>query len=176
MARTHRRSTAVALMACLVAGPLCGGLSATEVERSSNGAPASSPPASIASPATLASVDQPGPFTFTDARLPAEVQAEGARAQAWRSSFNVVPAESSSFAQYRGYRGRGRRDRHDSAAAIILGATASIAGTAVLLYANRPECSTSQMASGCSYGTKVVGGAVLSAGIVSLVFGALTWR
>jgi hypothetical protein len=32
------------------------------------------------------------------------------------------------------------------------------------------------MANGCNYGTKVVGGAVLSAGIVGLLVGALTWR
>ncbi len=59
---------------------------------------------------------------------------------------------------------------------IILGAVASIAGTAILVYANRPECSTNQTANGCGYGTKVIGGAVLSAGIVGLVAGALTWR
>ena len=58
----------------------------------------------------------------------------------------------------------------------MIGAAAAIAGTAVLVYANRPECSTNQMASGCGYGTKVVGTAVLSAGLVGLVVGALTWR
>jgi hypothetical protein len=59
---------------------------------------------------------------------------------------------------------------------MVLGAAASIAGTAILVYANRPECSTNQTAYGCGYGAKVVGGAVLSTGIVSLVVGAVAWR
>jgi hypothetical protein len=59
---------------------------------------------------------------------------------------------------------------------MFVGAAAAIAGTAVLVYANRPECSTLPTASGCGYGTKVVGGAVLSAGVVGLLVGALTWR
>jgi hypothetical protein len=60
---------------------------------------------------------------------------------------------------------------------MVLGAAASITGGAILVYANRPECgTTNRMASGCGYGTKVVGGAVLSAGIVGLLIGALTWR
>jgi hypothetical protein len=59
---------------------------------------------------------------------------------------------------------------------MFVGAAAAIAGTAVLVYANRPECSTFPTASGCGYGTKVVGGAVLSAGVVGLLVGALTWR
>jgi hypothetical protein len=61
-------------------------------------------------------------------------------------------------------------------AAIAVGAVASIAGAAVLVYANRPECRINESASGCGYGTKVVGGAVLSAGIVGLVAGALIVR
>jgi tetrahydromethanopterin S-methyltransferase subunit C len=59
---------------------------------------------------------------------------------------------------------------------VVLGAVASITGAALLVYANRPECRTNELASGCGYGTKVVGGAVLSGGLVSLVVGALTWR
>jgi hypothetical protein len=46
----------------------------------------------------------------------------------------------------------------------------------MLVYANRPECSVNARASGCAYGNKVAGAAVLSAGIVALVVGALTWR
>jgi hypothetical protein len=83
-----------------------------------------------------------------------------------------TPVESSSFAQ-RGW-GRGRSDA--ARGEIIFGAVASIAGAAVLVYANRPECNTNQMASGCGYGTKVIGGAVLSAGLVTLLIGAVTWR
>jgi hypothetical protein len=45
-----------------------------------------------------------------------------------------------------------------------------------LVYANRPDCNTNQFAGGCGYGTKVIGGAVLSGGIVGLFVGALTWR
>ena len=58
----------------------------------------------------------------------------------------------------------------------MIGAVAAITGTAILLYANRPECETDRFAGGCGYGTKVVGGAVLSGGIVGLFVGALTWR
>jgi hypothetical protein len=58
----------------------------------------------------------------------------------------------------------------------VLGAIATIAGAAVLVYANRPACSANPNAGGCGYGMKVVGGAVLSVGIVSLVIGAVTWR
>jgi hypothetical protein len=69
------------------------------------------------------------------------------------------------------------RRRHDaSIAAIVIGSAAVIAGTAVLVYANRPECATDTIAGGCGYGTKVVGTAVLSGGIVGLFVGALTWR
>jgi hypothetical protein len=69
------------------------------------------------------------------------------------------------------------RRRHDgSIAAIMIGATAAIAGAALLVYANRPECVTDTVAGGCGYGTKVAGTAFLSGGIVGLLVGALTWR
>jgi hypothetical protein len=38
---------------------------------------------------------------------------------------------------------------------IAVGAVASITGAAILVYANRPECATNQLAGGCGYGTKV---------------------
>jgi uncharacterized membrane protein YjjB (DUF3815 family) len=66
--------------------------------------------------------------------------------------------------------------RDGSIAALMLGAVAAITGTALLVYANRPECTTNQLAGGCGYGTKVVGGAVLSGGVAGLFIGALTWR
>jgi uncharacterized membrane protein YjjB (DUF3815 family) len=66
--------------------------------------------------------------------------------------------------------------RDGSIAALMIGSVVAITGAAILVYANRPECDTRQFAGGCGYGTKVVGGAVLSGGIVSLVAGALTWR
>ena len=59
---------------------------------------------------------------------------------------------------------------------MILGAVAAITGAAVLTYANRPECSASALADGCSYGTKVVGTAVTAGGIVTFLTGAFTWR
>jgi hypothetical protein len=91
----------------------------------------------------------------------------------------MASVEPNDFAQryqrYRGGRGGGRnRAQHEE---IVLGALASIAGGALLVYSNRPECGTTDhMASGCSYGTKVAGGAVLTAGMFSLLLGALSWR
>jgi hypothetical protein len=73
----------------------------------------------------------------------------------------------------------GRPPHHHNegaAAAIFLGAAGAIAGTAVLVYANRPECGVNPYAGGCGYGTKVTGGAVLAAGVVGLVVGAALWR
>jgi len=72
--------------------------------------------------------------------------------------------------------GRRRRGNDSAMAAMLLGAAGAIAGTAVLVYANRPECSANPNLGGCGYGTKVVGGAVLSAGLVGLLIGAVTWR
>ncbi len=63
-----------------------------------------------------------------------------------------------------------------AATAIFLGAAGAIAGTATLVYANRPECGFNPYAGGCGYGTKVVGGSVLAAGVVGLVVGAALWR
>jgi hypothetical protein len=91
-------------------------------------------------------------------------------------TFTITPAPSSAFAGQI-YQGRPYKiNRDGSIAALMLGSIAAIAGTAVLVYANRPECTTNQFAGGCGYGTKVVGGAVLSGGVVGLVVGALTWR
>jgi len=59
---------------------------------------------------------------------------------------------------------------------MFVGAAAAIVGTALLVYANRPECNIAPTAGGCGYGAKVVGGAVLSGGIAGLAIGALTWR
>lgn len=93
------------------------------------------------------------------------------------SIISVAPSVAAPSAQ-RGWGRRGRgRDRNDGArTAIILGSVAAVAGAAVLVYANRPECRADRSASGCGYGTKVVGGAVLAGGAVSLAAGALTWR
>ena len=67
--------------------------------------------------------------------------------------------------------------RHDgSIAAIMFGAAGVITGSALLVYASRPECSVNQAASGCGYGPKVIGTSVLTGGVVGLMVGALTWR
>jgi hypothetical protein len=97
-----------------------------------------------------------------------------------RRAFDVAPGRFDLFAGqvYQGppypYPYRHRRD--GSIAAIMVGAAAAITGAAVLAYANRPECTADALAGGCGYGTKVVGTAVLSGGIVGLFVGALTWR
>ena len=88
-----------------------------------------------------------------------------------------APVESRAFGQWggRGYR-RGRGRNTAAATAIFLGAVGTIAGTALLVYAGRPECGGNPELGGCGYGTKVLGGAVLSAGLVGGMGGALTWR
>ena len=70
-----------------------------------------------------------------------------------------------------------RRGRNDTAlTAIMLGAAGVIAGTAVLVYANRPECSVSANFNGCGYGSKVVGSSLLAGGLVGVLVGTVTWR
>jgi len=110
------------------------------------------------------SLTGPSPLLLGDNRL-------NARSLVFR------PAEPNVFAQ-RGYGGRrySGRNNNGAAAAIIVGAAAAIAGTALLVYANRPECSTRPTAGGCGYGAKVLGGAVLTGGVVGVTVGALTWR
>jgi hypothetical protein len=88
----------------------------------------------------------------------------------------MAPALDAAAAQP-GYYARPPHHRNQGAAtAIFLGAAGAIAGTAVLVYANRPECGLNPYAGGCGYGTKVAGGAVLAAGVVGLVVGAALWR
>jgi hypothetical protein len=175
MARTHRLSTTAALIVCLACAPWSDTIFASEEELSSSEASSSQSVSGLFSrpPSTAGR----SPFTFTDARFTVDEPVGAADARAWRSAFNFTPIESSAYAQRRGYRGRGGGGGRSAAiTAIALGAAASIAGAAVLVYANRPECRANQAASGCGYGTKVVGGAVLSAGIVGIFVGALTWR
>jgi len=97
-----------------------------------------------------------------------------------QSDHKFLPDEFGSSEQRRrgggGY-GRGGGRRNDAAAAeMVLGGIAAIAGTAVLVYANRPDCSRDRVADGCGYGTKVVGGSLLAGGVVIFSVGALTWR
>ena len=75
-------------------------------------------------------------------------------------------------------RGYGYRHRRNDAAltAIMLGAAGIVAGTAVLVYANRPECSVNANFNGCGYGSKVVGSSLLAGGLVGVLVGSVTWR
>ena len=198
MARTHRLSTIGALIVCLVGTGWSGTLFARDQEPSSSPAPSSqsvvnstseaqgrasaSPAAAVSTGEQPASVTERPPSTVERLRLTLNNEAftpkaplGAASAQVWRSALTFVPGESTLNTQRGGY-GRGRGRRNGAVAAIVLGAAGSIAGGAILVYANRPECRTNQVATGCGYGTKVVGGAVLSAGIVGLLVGALTWR
>jgi hypothetical protein len=91
------------------------------------------------------------------------------------SSRFTLADESSMFAQRRGgFLGRGRNE--GARTAIVLGTLAAITGAALLVYANRPECSRTASADACGYGTKVIGGAVLTAGAVGIVAGTISWR
>lgn len=87
----------------------------------------------------------------------------------------VTPAPDNVFAD----RGWSRDHWHRNSGArtaIIVGSIAAIAGGALLVYANRPECGATPSASGCSYGTRVAGGAVLAGGVLGITIGAVTWR
>jgi hypothetical protein len=94
------------------------------------------------------------------------------RADARSSLF--LPTDSTLFAQR--YGRRGWRGNGGARAAVILGAAAAIAGGAILVYANRPDCRSNPGAGGCSYGTKVIGGAMIAGGAVGIVVGAVSWR
>jgi hypothetical protein len=185
MARAHRFSMTGAVIICLLSTQLDGTLFAGEQERSSNEAAASQAltsttsetPASTSAVLALAiSIDEhPTGTTDVSSALPPTERSRFTLNGAHRP-FNFVPVQSSTFAgqiyQGRPYR-IGRRD--GSIAAMLVGAVATITGAAILVYANRPDCDANRFAAGCGYGTKVVGGAVLSGGVVSLVVGALTW-
>ena len=179
MTKTRRVSTTCALIVCLLGAQMSGTLFAEET--ATEAAPASSSVVNVSpslSAETSAAPFSPGTvgpsrFVLSDQGL----ASLAAPPQMWRGSFSAIPVEATSLAQRGGYRGRRSGGRNGgAAAAIIVGAAAAIAGTAVLVYANRPECTTNRIASGCGYGTKVIGGSVLTGGVVGLVVGAATWR
>jgi hypothetical protein len=195
MARTRRLSVTGALIVCLLGTEWSGTLFASgengapkgqfQSEVLASGGPETQMPVSARVSAAI-SVDQAlttatfgGPTErshFTLNSGPAVDAALGSVAQ--DSAPNFLPSRFEAFAGqiYQGPPIPMRRRRDEALAAITIGAIASITGAAVLVYANRPECGIDHFASGCGYGTKVVGGAVLSGGIVGLFVGALMWR
>jgi hypothetical protein len=205
MATVHRASMTAAVIVCFLGTQLSGTLFASEAG-SSSAVPVSRLPTDAASDvqvpvsfglAYAAAIGGPSVETTsvetTDvssgsglesghARLPFDAlsvdEVLGTVAPRGQRALELAPAGFDRFGAqvYQGPPYPYRR-RHDaSIAAIMIGAAAAIAGTAVLVYANRPECATDRIAGGCGYGTKVIGTAVLSGGIVGLFVGALTWR
>jgi hypothetical protein len=164
MIRTHRLSATGALIVCLTVTQWSGTLFASQEEPPSNAIPSE----------VQQSTGEPSRLVFSD-QVFAGNPSFGLPSQVRLMPPMFLASEAEGFGQ-RGYGGRGRGRNGTAQAEIVLGAAASIAGTAVLVYANRPECSANRMAGGCGYGTKVTGAAVLSAGIVALIVGALSWR
>ena len=203
MARTHHVLMMTgAVMVCLLGTLENETLFASEDNCSLSEASSSSPLRANAAPETPMSTSAPAPDISVDARpagtdspfhpLPqiepsrfvldsglfAANPSPGPAERGAQRPFNLLPAASSAFAgqiyQGRPYR-TGTTGRGGSIAALMIGAAATITGAAILVYANRPECDIHQFAGGCGYGPKVVGGAVLSGGIVGLFVGAVTW-
>jgi hypothetical protein len=165
MVRTHRFSITGAVIVCLVSSLGNGTLFASDEHPAGGPAPAAAP----------VSLMERSQLTF-DADGLASNPSLGPLALDSHRTFDSGPAQSSAFAG-QVYAGRPYRMNHDgSIAALMIGSVVAIAGAAVLIYANRPECDINRFAGGCGYGTKVVGGAVLSGGMVGIVVGALTWR
>jgi hypothetical protein len=152
-----RRVTSAAVMVCVIASQ-CGTLFASDEQH------AGPPPTSASH------------LTFNGEPLATLGVLDADRPPRRRGPAMLASVDSSVLSQ-RGFgRGRGRGRNDAATAAIVLGAIGTIAGAAVLVYADRPECNANPNLGGCGYGTKVVGGAVLTAGLVGLMVGALTWR
>lgn len=199
MVNTHRSWMSVVVMVSFVSLQTNTALLASENESSSTETPASQSPADSTSDTQIAtaagsvptiSIDEhpvasdvsptpPPPIGYSRFTLPKSFVENSSLVgipNGAHRTFTTTLTPSSAFAGQI-YQGRPyKMSRDGSIAALMLGSIAAIAGTAVLVYANRPECTTNQFAGGCGYGTKVVGGAVLSGGVVGLVIGALTWR
>jgi len=178
MSRTHRFSIAGAVVVCLVSSLGNGTLFASDDEHASGGPAVAisidALPAAADLPAAPLSLMERSRVTF-DADGLATNPSLGSVALDAHRTLNFLPTQSSALAG-QVYAGRPYRMNHDgSIAALMIGAVVAITGTAVLVYANRPECDINRFAGGCGYGTKVVGGAVLAGGMVGVVVGALTW-
>ena len=178
MAHLQRLPTTCVLIVCLAGTPWGDTLFASEpaspsVEHaSSQPVPTlrnSGPTQQGAAPA--ASIARPFHFTLAEEALTAALQ-PGLE----MGSFNALAQRGGRRGRGRGRVSRGGYRNGGAATALAFGALASIGGAAVLVYANRPECNGRPWADGCSYGTKVAGGALISAGMVGIIGGALAWR
>jgi hypothetical protein len=183
MAKAHRLSMTGAVIVCFVSAQGNATLFASEDECSLRETPSSQSSAISVDehPAATDLLSTPLPpmarsrFTLDEGFFAANPSL-GSVAQGGHGTFNFVPTQSSALAG-QVYPGRPyRMGRNGSIAALMIGAVATITGAAILVYANRPDCNANQFAGGCGYGTKVIGGAVLSGGVVGLFVGALTWR
>jgi hypothetical protein len=163
MIRSHRLSPTGAFVVCLIATQWSGTLFASQEDRPSNATPSE----------VQRSTGEPPRLVFNESVF-AENPSFGLPSPQLLATPMFASSEFEGLGQRGGYRGRSRNGA--ATAAIVLGSAAAIGGGAVLVYANRPECSVNLAASGCGYGTKVAGTAVLSAGIVALIVGALSWR
>jgi hypothetical protein len=155
--KVSRLGITCALVLCLVTSPVGGTVFAEEQATST---------AEPFRPVALPPAATP-PF-----EAPATRDAAGDRL---RRSFHEFPRHAINEEQ-RGYRSRRGRGRGAAAAAIMIGAAAAVAGTALLVYANRPECNVNRSAGGCGYGTKVAGGSFLAGGAIGIAVGAALWR
>ena len=150
------RTTTAALVACIIATQCTSTLLASDAEHA-------------APPATSSHL------TYNGKPLTALGPLDDDHVQPPRGLMPLSRVESSAASQWGGFR-RGRNRHSGAATAMFLGAAGTIAGAAVLVYANRPACSGNPTLGGCGYGSRVIGGSVLSAGLVGLMIGALTWR
>lgn len=162
MVTTRRAVTTAALIACLVAAPLGGTAAASEPAP-----PTPSPNDSSFLVASRAATAARSRFLFSDENL----------AQALvDSDVRGADAPAAEYGQWGWHGGGHHHHGHNGAsqAAIIFGSIATIAGTGLLIYSNRPECD--HFHSNECYGEKVFGGSLLAGGIVSLVVGMTTWH
>ena len=178
MAKAHRLSIVGAVIVSFVVAQGNVTLFASENTRVSTDAEAIGP--TIAGDEQAAGTDLPSTSVLQIERLRfprgAEVLASTPALGDAHFTFQLEPRSSTALAA-QVYQGRPyRMGRNGSIAAIMIGAAATITGAALLVYANRPDCTVNQFAGGCGYGTKVIGGSVLAGGVVGLFVGALTWR
>ena len=168
---TTRLSTTVALIVCLVGPHASGVLFAKDHDTT---------PATNAAAVTHASAS---PATTPQRQLLSttyEFTTDAAPARAGSLHFTPLDFDAAMQRRYPGRRprdGRGRGSNPGAAIAIVAaGAMASITGSAILIYNNRPECDLNPYGRGCGYGTKVVGGSILTAGLIGMFAGAVALR